>query len=347
MYEGYKNNPVGQPFVVENSNHWVYTGTGFVNGTSVPGIVGYEFDKRNTTNGLEPAGLVELSSSPVNIEGGGTSTSNATIYQASSGAWVFATGSIYWAYALDKCGFQTTDLRNAGIQKATRNVLDRFVYNPTLIRVDALSPATVNQMESAFTLTVTGSNFVNGATVLWNGSPRPTTFINNGQLTVSISASDILTAGNFPISVTNPDNASSNAFNFLVTVPVVTVTTDGGEAVSSSTSGTLSYALKHVRSGDIIAFASLGAANKVKVNGKLPSVPAGVALDGGYCGSPQVVIDGWGVPYDGLVLMGNSQVRNLKIENFGGRQLVNGTTGAAIGAGPNKLQCTTLVKQGT
>src|SRR5206468_951576 len=31
-------------YVVQNSSHWVYTGTGLTNGASIPGIVGYEAD---------------------------------------------------------------------------------------------------------------------------------------------------------------------------------------------------------------------------------------------------------------------------------------------------------------
>lgn len=126
MFEGWENDNLGRPFVVENSDHWVYEGTGFKDGSSVPGIVGYEWDRRFKNN-LEPAGLVELSNSTVEGQNKTPSVSHSTIYQASSGSWVFATGTIYWSYALDFCGFQTTDLRNTGIQQVTRNVLDRFL----------------------------------------------------------------------------------------------------------------------------------------------------------------------------------------------------------------------------
>lgn len=126
MFDGWENDNVGQPYVVENSDHWAYEGTGFKNGSTVPGIVGYEWDRR-FKNDLEPAGLVQLSNSGVENQNKTNSVSHSTIYQASSGSWVFATGTIYWSYALDFCGFQTTDLRNAGIQRVTRNVLDRFI----------------------------------------------------------------------------------------------------------------------------------------------------------------------------------------------------------------------------
>lgn len=128
MYDSFINSTVGQAYVVTNSDHWVYAGTGFSNGTSVPGIVGYEWDKRYS-NGLEPGGLVQLSNSLVVNENKVNTYAHSSIYQASSGAWVFATGTIYWSYALDFCGFQTNDLRNVGIQQTTSNVLNRFVNN--------------------------------------------------------------------------------------------------------------------------------------------------------------------------------------------------------------------------
>src|SRR5262249_8767426 len=36
------------PYVVQNSGHWIYAGTGFKDGDSVPGIVGYEADRQFT-----------------------------------------------------------------------------------------------------------------------------------------------------------------------------------------------------------------------------------------------------------------------------------------------------------
>jgi len=48
--------------------------------------------------------------------------SQSSIYQARSGAWVFASGTMSWSWALDRPGFV-----NAGIQRATQNILDEFL----------------------------------------------------------------------------------------------------------------------------------------------------------------------------------------------------------------------------
>ena len=66
--------------------------------------------------------------------------------------------------------------------------------NPTPT-LTALSPSTRGVGGGAFTLTLTGSNFVQGSVVRWNGQDRQTTFISATQLTAAIPASDLATAG--------------------------------------------------------------------------------------------------------------------------------------------------------
>lgn len=63
-----------------------------------------------------------LSRSPVVDAVGRSDYSNSAIYQAPSGAWVFATGTNHWSLGLGESG--VTDPR---IQRATANVLDRFI----------------------------------------------------------------------------------------------------------------------------------------------------------------------------------------------------------------------------
>jgi len=74
-----------------------------------------------------------------------------------------------------------------------------------------------------FTLTVNGTGFVSGATVKWNGMPLTTTVVSGSQLTASIPASDITTAGTASVSVLNggPGGAASNVAYFSITTPEV------------------------------------------------------------------------------------------------------------------------------
>jgi probable HAF family extracellular repeat protein len=88
----------------------------------------------------------------------------------------------------------------------------------------ALFPASRIPGSAAFTLTVEGSGFVEGATVNWNGSPVPTTFQNGGKLTATIIAADVAAEGTALVTVTNPTpgGGTSNAQFFPITSPVQT-----------------------------------------------------------------------------------------------------------------------------
>jgi hypothetical protein len=81
-------------WVVTNANHWIYDGTGLSNGSTIPGIVYYEWDGL-VNNGATPSGITVLASSvvPNNVIAG--SRHEATIYERGS-AVVFAAGTIYF-----------------------------------------------------------------------------------------------------------------------------------------------------------------------------------------------------------------------------------------------------------
>jgi 6-phosphogluconolactonase (cycloisomerase 2 family) len=91
-----------------------------------------------------------------------------------------------------------------------------IVQTPT---ITSISPTSATAGGAAFTLTVNGTNFVSGSTVNFNGSARTTTFVGATQLTASILASDIATAGSFNVTVTNPGGGTSNAVSFIVLTP--------------------------------------------------------------------------------------------------------------------------------
>src|SRR5262245_49312297 len=92
--------------------------------------------------------------------------------------------------------------------------------NPVPI-ASTLSPARAPPAAAAFTLTVTGSNFVAGSVVRWKGADRPTTYQSAGQLTAAIGAADIATAGPAAVTVFNPTpgGGTSSALTFTVAAP--------------------------------------------------------------------------------------------------------------------------------
>ena len=89
----------GQAWVVQGASSFVYEGTGFKDGDSVPGLVGYEYDRRFEED--TPGAATVVARSPlvdINNRPGG---SEAVVYRAPGGALVFGAGSIYFAWGLD------------------------------------------------------------------------------------------------------------------------------------------------------------------------------------------------------------------------------------------------------
>jgi uncharacterized protein (TIGR03437 family) len=71
-------------------------------------------------------------------------------------------------------------------------------------RLSTITPRNAPAGSGAFTLTLRGSNFVPGAEVSWNGTPRTTTFVDNNALRAEIAAADIAQQGSAQVVVNNP-----------------------------------------------------------------------------------------------------------------------------------------------
>jgi len=84
--------------------------------------------------------------------------------------------------------------------------------------ITSLSPTSRTAGDATFVLTVNGSNFVNGAVVMWDGVPLPTTFSAANKLTAQVNASLMTLGKNVGITVANPAPAvaDSNAKVFTV-----------------------------------------------------------------------------------------------------------------------------------
>jgi hypothetical protein len=114
--------------------------------------------------------------------------------------------------AMPAAGKVTIKAVSAADSSATATAtLTLWNASPTLGSVNPQSFAT-----GAFTLTINGSNFVNGAQVLFAGATLSTTFVSATKLTATGSAS---TAGTFSVTVQNPNPGASqsNSINVQVT----------------------------------------------------------------------------------------------------------------------------------
>ena len=126
MYSSYF---VGNSFawVVADASSWVFAGTGLKNMDSLPGLVGYEYD-RVYTDYPAPPGLDILSASPVIDILKHHDVSNATLYTAMSGARVFDAGTIQWSWGLDgNSSLGNSHVVSKAAQTITKNILQNFL----------------------------------------------------------------------------------------------------------------------------------------------------------------------------------------------------------------------------
>ena len=136
MYSGLTHQQLGFPWTVSP-----VAKSSFLDGTGLrPGqqygcdLVGYEWD-RVFSNGASPARLQVLAMSQTQTDDKRPDISNTTYYIAPSGAMVFATGSIYWALALDNYRFHADKLCTGqstvvpGMQKLMANVMNALVIH--------------------------------------------------------------------------------------------------------------------------------------------------------------------------------------------------------------------------
>jgi uncharacterized protein (TIGR03437 family) len=85
-----------------------------------------------------------------------------------------------------------------------------------------------------FVLTVRGYFYNGGLKVRWNGTDRPTTYVNDGQLKATISAADIIKAGDAKVTVWEPDGYLSAPATFTVNNPAPSISSLSPPAIASS-----------------------------------------------------------------------------------------------------------------
>ncbi|HKV63046.1 MAG TPA: IPT/TIG domain-containing protein [Candidatus Acidoferrum sp.] len=122
-----------------------------------------------------------------------------------------------------------------------------FLVNNPVPTTTSISPTSATAGGAGFTLTVNGTNFNASSVVNFNGAPKTTTFVNATQITATILAADIATAGSVNVTVTNPapGGGTSGVQTFTINNPVPTITslsptgaTAGGAAFTLTVNGT-------------------------------------------------------------------------------------------------------------
>jgi hypothetical protein len=204
---------------------------------------------------------VVLSIDPQNVVAGAaafTLTVNGAANTFVSGATVRVNGSARNTSFVSASQLTATitasDIFNAGTLQITATnpgtlpssvlALTVLPNSPTISSID---PASVSTQTAPLTLTVNGRNFASTATVMVGANSRTTTFVNTGQLTAVLPASDLAFSTTLQITVLNPNNKTSNAVPLTVTSttpsPAITVISPstvmaGGNAFTLSVVGT-------------------------------------------------------------------------------------------------------------
>jgi len=209
---------VAQTFTVTASNP-VPTTTSISPTSIAVGSVGFTL----TVNGTN-----FISSSVVNFEG----SARATTYVSST-----QLTSLILTSDLTAIGTFNITVTNPSPGGGTSNA-QTFTVGNAMPTTTSISPILKTSGEATFTLTVNGTNFISSSVVNFAGSPRTTTFASSTQVTATILASDLLTAGSFLITVTNPSpgggTSNSQVFTVHNTIPSITSIYPPSVAVGSA-----------------------------------------------------------------------------------------------------------------
>jgi trimeric autotransporter adhesin len=111
-------------------------------------------------------------------------------------------GSLLVAVSFVGCGSSGSGSSGGGPPPPPQNPVPEIV---------SLSPNSANAGGAAFTLTITGNNFMSSSSVQWNGSTVTATYSASNQLQAQISAAEIASSGSATVSVTNPSPGGGNS----------------------------------------------------------------------------------------------------------------------------------------
>lgn len=140
-------------------------------------------------------------------------------------------------------GSETVTVVNSGSGGGTSPSVN-FLVSPTppaTPTITSLSPTSATAGGAAFTLTVTGTNFVPSSVVDWNGGARPTTYKSSTSLQAAIQLQDIATAGTTAVTVVtfgaNGGVVTSAPVNFTISPASTSATAKFPQVVSVSAAG--------------------------------------------------------------------------------------------------------------
>lgn len=162
---------------------------------------------------------------PAAIEYGtplGTAQLNATANVPGALVYTPASGTILTpGTSMLSAAFTPTNTFDYSIANAAVSI----VVNPPSL--SAISPISANVGSVAFTLTVTGAGFTQGAVIQWNGSPLSTAYAGSNQLTAQVPSMLLASAGTATVTVVDGSSipvTGSATFTIIAQMAVATAT---------------------------------------------------------------------------------------------------------------------------
>lgn len=182
-----------------------------------------------TIASIDPSAGVVGSSSGITLKVSGTnlSSSDAVAFNGTA-LTTTAVGSpvTQLTATLAPENLAVQSLAGISIQTSTPGVASpsvRFPINPAtnpLPKLTSIKPANtgIGILPPGALIVLTGTGFVPGSIVNFNGSPRPTGYASATQLAVQVLGSDVATGGTISVTVSNPNpgGGTSSAANFSI-----------------------------------------------------------------------------------------------------------------------------------
>src|SRR6202521_3507208 len=231
------------------------------------------------------------------------------------------------AAAIASAGTAAVTVTNPTPGGGTSNMVSFAINSGTnpIPTISSLDPSCAPVRAQAFTLAVTGTNFVPGSLIRWNGTDLPTTL--NGGLIAQVPAGDIATAGTAAVTVFNPTPGGgvSNPLTFTVATGGV-----GPNSLALDPTGKFAYVANE---GCPDAFASNVSMYTINpTNGTLTS--AGPPVTTGDFGADSVAVD----PSAKVAYVANWGEGNTA--GSVSMYVINGTTGTLTITGTTVAPCT-------
>ncbi len=190
--DSYRLDTITIPYNLSQFRFWNNTAVGNIQPgqtySLTPNLLGYEWDS-DVDNGFRPAGLIQLSSTTLNVNtllldngsttGPGTASHSLTLYRdPTSGALVFGAGTVYWTWGLDSHHDNEATPTDPNVQQAMVNLFaDMGIQPQTLMQSLAIasqstdhtaptstitSPTSSGSYTAATPITITGTAVDNG-----------------------------------------------------------------------------------------------------------------------------------------------------------------------------------------